>query len=134
MEEMRGVVGTERAARNPVALTGLHFGSSLAPTPRGGRASASETAGNDRRMTDIATSSATKARGKIEDVLASIRPAVRADGGDIEFVGYDAESGLVTLRMVGACYACPMAMATLRAGVEQRLRMVIPEVTTVEAV
>lgn len=85
-------------------------------------------------MGDTATSSGSEVRGKIEDVLASIRPAVRADGGDIELVGFDEESGLVQLRMVGACYACPMSMATLRAGVEQRLRMVIPEVRSVEAV
>lgn len=85
-------------------------------------------------MSEIAMSSTADARGKIEGVLASIRPAVRADGGDIELVDFDPESGLVQVRMVGACYACPMAMATLRAGVEQRLRMVIPEVSTVEAV
>ena len=73
-------------------------------------------------------------REKIEDVLESIRPAVRADGGDIEFVEYDGESGRVQVRMVGACHACPMSMATLRAGIEQRLRMVAPEVRSVEAV
>ena len=85
-------------------------------------------------MTDTATRKPLSAHEKIEAILASIRPAVRADGGDIEFVDYDSESGRVRVRMVGACYACPMAMATLRAGVEQRLRMVIPEVRTVEAV
>lgn len=83
---------------------------------------------------DTATSDAAEVRERIEDVLASIRPAVRNDGGDIEFVDFDQESGLVQLRMVGACYACPMSMATLRAGIEQRLRRVISEVTSVEAV
>lgn len=85
-------------------------------------------------MRETATSRATEVRGKIEDVLASIRPAVRADGGDIELVDFHQDSGLVQLRMVGACYACPMSTATLRAGIEQRLRMVIPEVTSVEAI
>lgn len=85
-------------------------------------------------MTEIATTRASEVHGKIEDVLASIRPAVRADGGDIELVGFDPDCGRVRLRMVGACHACPMAMATLRAGVEQRLRMVIPEVRSVEAI
>ncbi len=85
-------------------------------------------------MTDTATSGASGAREKIEDVLASIRPAVRADGGDIELVEFDPGTGRVRVRMVGACYACPMSMATLRAGVEQRLRMVVPEVRTVEAI
>lgn len=71
---------------------------------------------------------------KIEDLLDSIRPAIRSDGGDIELVEFDEESGLVQLRMVGACYACPMSMMTLKAGIEQRLRMQVPEVRAVEAV
>ena len=85
-------------------------------------------------MKDSVMSDATDVRERIENVLASIRPAVRTDGGDIEFVNFDEESGLVQVRMVGACYACPMSMATLRAGIEQRLRMVISQVTSVEAV
>ena len=71
---------------------------------------------------------------KIEELLDSIRPAIRSDGGDIELVEFDEESGLVQLRMVGACYACPMSMMTLKAGIEQRLRMIVPEVQTVESV
>ena len=71
---------------------------------------------------------------KIEELLDSIRPAIRSDGGDIELVEFDEESGLVQLRMVGACYACPMSMMTLKAGIEQRLRMQVPEVRAVEAV
>ena len=70
----------------------------------------------------------------IEELLDSIRPAIRSDGGDIELVEFDEESGLVQLRMVGACYACPMSMMTLKAGIEQRLRMQVPEVRAVEAV
>ncbi|MFQ5745897.1 MAG: NifU family protein [Gemmatimonadota bacterium] len=85
-------------------------------------------------MTDATTRSASTARGKIEDVLASIRPAIRADGGDIELVGFDSAEGLVRVRMVGACYACPMSILTLKAGIEQRLRMIVPEVRAVESV
>lgn len=71
---------------------------------------------------------------RILEVLASIRPAIRADGGDIEFVDYDDDSGCVRIRMVGACHACPMSIMTLKAGIEQRLRMIVPEVTGVESV
>ena len=71
---------------------------------------------------------------RILEVLASIRPAIRSDGGDIEFVGFDEQTGRVGIRMVGACYACPMSMLTLKAGIEQRLRMIVPEVQTVESV
>lgn len=71
---------------------------------------------------------------KIEQVLDQLRPAIRADGGDVDLIGFDDRTGRVEVRMVGACYACPMSMATLRAGIEQRLRMVMPEIRSVEAV
>ncbi len=56
-------------------------------------------------------------RDRIEEILDSIRPAIRADGGDIELVGFDEMDGIVRIRMVGACYACPMSMLTLKAGI-----------------
>jgi Fe-S cluster biogenesis protein NfuA len=71
---------------------------------------------------------------RLDEVLDQLRPAIRADGGDVELVGFDEARGAVQLRLVGACYACPMSMATLRAGIEQRLRLEISEVRTVEAV
>ena len=71
---------------------------------------------------------------RIEEILDGIRPAVRADGGDIELVSYEPDRGLVEVRMVGACYDCPMSTATLRAGIEQQLRHSLPDVRTVEAV
>ena len=71
---------------------------------------------------------------RIEEVLDSIRPAIRADGGDIQLVDFDEMDGIVRIRMVGACYACPMSMLTLKAGIEQRLRMQVPEVRAVESV
>ena len=74
------------------------------------------------------------AQERVEEILESIRPAIRADGGDIELVGFDVLDGIVRIRMVGACYACPMSMLTLKAGIEQRLRMQVPEVRAVESV
>lgn len=71
---------------------------------------------------------------RIEEVLDQIRPAIRQDGGDVELVGFDEAAGRVDVRMVGACYACPMSMATLRAGIEQRLRLSVPSVRSVAAV
>lgn len=85
-------------------------------------------------MSEPTVERAPSARTQIEEVLSTIRPAVRADGGDIELVGYDRESGIVRVRMVGACHACPMSMMTLKAGLEQQLRMQVPEVEAVEAV
>lgn len=63
-----------------------------------------------------------------------IRPAVAQDGGDILFEGFNEETGVVSLRLRGACSGCPSASATLKAGVEQMLRHYVPEVTGVEQV
>lgn len=73
-------------------------------------------------------------RERIEDVLESIRPALRADGGDVEFVDFEEGSGVVQLRLMGACESCPISMMTLKDGIEQRMRGSIPEVRSVVAV
>jgi Fe-S cluster biogenesis protein NfuA len=67
-------------------------------------------------------------RQKIENVLESIRPALHSDGGDVEFIDYDSEDGIVQLRLVGACGSCPVSMLTLKQGIERRIMMAVPEV------
>lgn len=70
----------------------------------------------------------------IKELLSSrIRPAVQEDGGDIRYVGFDAESGLVTVRLAGSCVSCPSSSVTLKNGVENMLMHYIPEVTGVES-
>jgi Fe-S cluster biogenesis protein NfuA len=64
---------------------------------------------------------------QIEDVLDTIRPALHADGGDVELVEFD-EEGFVHLEMHGSCGGCPMSTATLSLGIEAELRRQIPEV------
>jgi Fe-S cluster biogenesis protein NfuA len=71
---------------------------------------------------------------RIEAVIDEIRPAVRADGGDVELVSYDPEEGRVELRLVGACHSCPYSLLTLKGGIEHRLRSALPEVKTVVAI
>ncbi len=67
---------------------------------------------------------------KIKEVLdTEIRPAVAMDGGDITFGKY--EEGIVYLHLQGACSSCPSSVATLRLGVEARLKEVIPEIKEV---
>mgnify|MGYP002423322087 FL=1 len=61
-----------------------------------------------------------------------VRPAVAQDGGDITFRGY--ENGTVFLHMKGACAGCPSSTATLKHGVQNLLRYLVPEVQEVEAV
>jgi len=71
-------------------------------------------------------------REKVETVLNELRPALLADGGDVELV--DVSDGVVTLRLTGACNGCPMAVVTLRDGIERVLREQVPEVKEVVAV
>jgi Fe-S cluster biogenesis protein NfuA len=61
-----------------------------------------------------------------------IRPAVAQDGGDILFDSFDEATGVLSLRMRGACAGCPSSSATLKAGVEQMMRHYVPEVVRVE--
>jgi Fe-S cluster biogenesis protein NfuA len=69
---------------------------------------------------------------KIEQALNKIRPALQADGGDVELVGVD--NGIVKVRLTGACGGCPMSQMTLKMGIERHLRKEVPEVKSVEAV
>lgn len=69
---------------------------------------------------------------KVEEALDKIRPALQADGGDLELIDVT-EDGKVKVRLTGACGSCPMSQMTLKMGVEQRLREEVPEVSVVEA-
>ena len=70
---------------------------------------------------------------QIEEILESIRPELKADGGDVEFVRFNEEGGVVELRLLGACEECPISMMTLKEGIEQRLKSGIPSITEVQA-
>lgn len=70
---------------------------------------------------------------QVEKVLGKIRPMLQADGGDVELVGVD-DSGVVKVRLQGACAGCPGAQMTLKMGVERQLKQEIPEVKEVVAV
>jgi Fe-S cluster biogenesis protein NfuA len=70
----------------------------------------------------------------LEKVLATIeviRPALQADGGDIELVGVDTETGVVSVRLVGACGTCPVSTQTLKGGIERIMRDRVDGVTEV---
>ena len=69
-------------------------------------------------------------REKVQDVINLIRPAVQADGGDIELVDVLAD-GVVHIRFHGACHGCPSSTMTLQMGIERNLREKVPEVTQV---
>jgi Fe-S cluster biogenesis protein NfuA len=70
----------------------------------------------------------------IKELLETrIRPAVQEDGGDIRYVGYEEETGIVSVKLAGSCVGCPSSSVTLKNGVENMLMHYIPEITAVHA-
>ena len=70
-------------------------------------------------------------RSKVEATIEVIRPALQADGGDIELVDVNEDTGVVTVRLIGACGTCPVSTDTLKGGVERIMRDRIDGVTEV---
>ena len=64
---------------------------------------------------------------RVEKSLDSIRPALMADGGNVELVAV--EDGIVKVRLQGAS-----ALMTLKQGIEVRVKEDVPEIKEVEAV
>jgi len=71
--------------------------------------------------------------GRIEQALEVCRPALRADGGDIELVRVT-DDAVAELRFLGECRSCSLSVMTLRAGVERVVMHYAPEIRRVEAV
>ncbi len=116
--------GLDWAQMKAPILAGImdHFVSGAALMRDG--ASGAEDAGEDSEIV-----------AEIKQLLDSrVRPAVAQDGGDILFDAFDEATGVLTLRMRGACAGCPSSSATLKSGVEQMMKHYIPEVTSVEQV
>ena len=69
---------------------------------------------------------------KVKEILENyVKPAVEMDGGAIQFKKF--ENGVVTLMLQGSCSGCPSSMITLKAGIEQMMKRMIPEVEEVVA-
>ncbi len=73
-------------------------------------------------------------KDQVAEALNEVRPALQADGGDIELVDVDEETGVVSVKLMGACAGCPMSQMTLQMGVERLLKQRVPQVTKVENV
>ncbi len=71
-------------------------------------------------------------RDEVEAVLDTLRPALMADGGNVELV--DVDDGVVKVRLVGACSSCSSSTMTLKMGIERALKKAIPMVRCIEAV
>jgi Fe-S cluster biogenesis protein NfuA len=68
---------------------------------------------------------------QLERLMGLMRPAVQADGGDLLLVSADVESGVVEVKLQGACSSCAISSATLQGGVERILRDRLPWITEV---
>lgn len=72
-------------------------------------------------------------REKVEAVLATVKPFLQRDGGDVELVEVT-DDGVVKVRLVGACKGCPMSQMTLKNAIEKTLLKEIPEIKSVQGV
>ena len=70
---------------------------------------------------------------KIEAALESIRPYLRADGGDVALVEVTKEN-IVKVELIGACKSCSMSKMTMKAGIEETILRAVPEIKSVEAI
>ena len=70
-------------------------------------------------------------RKRIETALDSIRPYLEADGGNAKILDLSEEM-VLTIEFVGACGKCPMSTMTLKAGVEELIQRMVPEIKAVE--
>lgn len=66
----------------------------------------------------------------VQKALNEIKPSLEADGGSVELVDVS-ETGVVKVRLTGACSGCPMSAQTLKMGIERMLKSKVPEVSEV---
>lgn len=71
---------------------------------------------------------------RVNEVLEKIRPYLKEDGGDVEFVRWEPDTTTVVVRLLGNCSTCSLALMTLRGGIERFILKEIPEVHRIEAV
>jgi Fe-S cluster biogenesis protein NfuA len=71
--------------------------------------------------------------GKVNEAIEQLRPFLHADGGDMELVEIT-DDAVARVRLLGACSDCSMSVMTLKAGLEEAVKIMAPEISSVEAV
>lgn len=74
----------------------------------------------------------TDLRTRVDAALDTVRPHLKADGGDIEIVSIDEDNNLL-VRWLGACSHCNMSVMTMRAGIEAAISSQVPEIKSIKA-
>jgi len=69
---------------------------------------------------------------KVAKIIDTIRPALIADGGNVELI--DVTNGIVKVKLQGACGSCPMAQMTLKMGIEREIKRHLPEIKEVVSI
>lgn len=69
---------------------------------------------------------------EVNKALETIRPFLKADGGDLELISVN--DGVVQIKLLGACRTCDISHITMKAGVEESIKRALPEVKEVIAV
>jgi Fe-S cluster biogenesis protein NfuA len=72
-------------------------------------------------------------KDKVKKILEQIRPSLQADGGDVELIKVDEKSGIVTVKLQGACRGCPMSQLTLQEGIGRALKAKVKGVKEIKA-
>jgi len=70
---------------------------------------------------------------KVENILKNLRPYLQIDGGDVELIEIT-DDNIVKVKLLGACYACPLNLMTLRAGIERKIMKELPQIVRLENV
>jgi Fe-S cluster biogenesis protein NfuA len=83
-------------------------------------------------MDTLSDQERTKRADDLRALIDLMRPAVQVDGGDLELVSFDVVTGVVEVRLQGACSSCAISSATLQGGVERILRDRLDWVTEVQ--
>lgn len=96
---------------SPEAVTGAAVDAEAAPAGKGADSAIFET---------------------VKGIIEEVRPFIQADGGDCELV--KVEDGVVWVRLVGSCVGCPSSLATLKGGLQLRIKEAVPEVSSVEMI
>lgn len=84
-------------------------------------------------MIDTEDNNTENLKSRVEEALETIRPYLKADGGNIEVVDITAEM-VLKVRLLGNCESCPMSFMTMKAGVEEAIKKHVPEILSLETV
>lgn len=71
---------------------------------------------------------------EVQKIIEKLRPSLQVDGGDVELVEVNEKTGVVKVKLVGACAHCPMSQLTLKAGIEAELKKEVKGLKQVVAV